>query len=69
MKITKGKIIIGSIAVVLFFIFLMLSTIVRYWINKNSEELIGRKIEISELHFNYAQVSVRIKEFRIIRVE
>lgn len=69
MKLTKGKIIISSIVVVLFFIFLMLSTIVKYWANKNSEELIGRKIEISELHFNYAKVSVRIKGFRLFELD
>ena len=69
MKLTKGKIIIGSIAIVLFFIFLMLSAIVRYWVNKNSEELIGRKIEISELHFNYAKVSARVKGFRLYELD
>ncbi len=69
MKITKRKIIIGSLAVVLFFIFLILSTVVRYWVNKNSEELIGRKIEISELHFNYAKVSVRVNGFRLYELD
>ncbi|MDQ1771860.1 AsmA family protein [Labilibaculum euxinus] len=69
MKLTKGKIIIGSIAIVLFFIFLMLSAIVRYWVNKNSEELIGRKIEISELHFNYAKVSARVKGFSLYELD
>lgn len=69
MKITKGKIITGTIAIVFFFIFLMLSTIARYWINKNSEELIGRKVEISELHFNYAKISVRIKGFRLYELD
>ncbi|PKQ60361.1 hypothetical protein BZG01_21050 [Labilibaculum manganireducens] len=69
MKLTKGKIIIGSIVIVLFFIFLMLSAIVRYWVNKNSEELIGRKIEISELHFNYAKVSARVKGFRLYELD
>ncbi|WP_289529936.1 DUF748 domain-containing protein [Labilibaculum sp. K2S] len=69
MKLTKGKIIIGSIAIVLFFIFLMLSAIVRYWVNKNSEERIGRKIEISELHFNYAKVSARVKGFKLYELD
>jgi len=69
MKLTKGKIIVGSIAIVLFFIFLMLSTIVKYWLNENSEELIGRKVEISELHFNYAKVSVKINGFRLYELD
>jgi len=43
------------IALVLFF----LSSIVKNWIVKNSEELIGRKVEISELHFNYLKMSVK----------
>ncbi|WP_096431081.1 DUF748 domain-containing protein [Labilibaculum antarcticum] len=69
MKLTKGKIIIGSIAIVLFLIFLMLSTIVKYWVNENSEELTGRKIEISELHFNYAKFSVRTNGFRLYELD
>lgn len=30
---------------------------------KNSEKLIGRKIEVGELHFNYAKVAVQVKNF------
>ncbi|MBN2598543.1 MAG: DUF748 domain-containing protein [Marinifilaceae bacterium] len=69
MKLTKGKIIICTIVFVLFFIFLMLSAIVKYWVNKNSEEVIGRKIEISELHFNYAKVSARVKGFKLYELD
>ncbi|PKQ62285.1 hypothetical protein BZG02_13305 [Labilibaculum filiforme] len=69
MKLTKGKIILSSIVVVLFFIFLMLSTIVKYWINDNSEELIGRKIEIAELHFNYAKLAARVKGFSLYELD
>ncbi|WP_195715179.1 DUF748 domain-containing protein [Ancylomarina sp. 16SWW S1-10-2] len=32
---------------------------------KNSEELVGRKLEISELHFNYAQVALGVKGFNL----
>lgn len=42
------------IALVLFF----LSSIVKNWVVKNSEELIGRKIEIADLHFNYFKMTV-----------
>ncbi len=30
---------------------------------KNSEKIIGRKIEVGELHFNYAKVAVRVNNF------
>lgn len=65
MKITKGRIIGVSIFVVLFLVFLLLSTAVKYWINKNSKELIGRKLELTELHFNYAKVAVRVVGFKL----
>lgn len=65
MRFSKGKLILFSIITVLFFIFFFLSSIVRYWVVKNSEELIGRKLEIAELHFNYLKVSVRIQGFTL----
>jgi hypothetical protein len=39
-----------------------LSTITKDWLVKNSEKLIGRKLEIGEMHFNYAKVSVQVKD-------
>lgn len=42
-------------------ILFFLSSIVKNYVVKNSEELIGRKLELAELHFNYAKVSARIK--------
>ncbi len=65
MKITKGRIIGASILIVLFLVFLLLSTAVKYWINKNSKELLGRKLELTELHFNYAKVAVRVVGFKL----
>ncbi|MBV5315094.1 MAG: DUF748 domain-containing protein [Prolixibacteraceae bacterium] len=47
------------IAAILFF----LSTITKNYLVKNSEKLIGRKMEISELHFNYAKVALQAKGF------
>lgn len=41
-------------------LFFFLSTIVKNYLVNHSEELIGRKLEIAELHFNYAKVSVRV---------
>lgn len=69
MKLSKGKIGIAVLFVVLFLFFLMLSSIVKYWVNKNSEQLIGRKIEISQLHFNYAKVSARVKGFTLYELD
>lgn len=46
------------IAIVLFF----LSSLVKDYLVKNSEKLIGRKLAIGEMHFNYANVSVQVKD-------
>lgn len=50
---------LGVVAIFLFF----LSDIAKNYLIKNSEKLIHRKIEIGELHFNYAKVAVQIKDF------
>ena len=42
---------------------------VKYWVVKNSEELVGRKLEISELHFNFAQVALGIKGFNLFEAD
>jgi Domain of Unknown Function (DUF748) len=47
------------LVVVLFFA----STIVRWYVQKNSETLLGRRLEIGELHLNYLKVSVDIQNF------
>lgn len=52
-------IILAVLAILLFF----LSTIAKNYLVKNSEKLIGRKIGIGELHFNYAKVAVQVKDF------
>jgi hypothetical protein len=53
-------IVTGVLVVLLFF----LSTFIKIWINNNSEELIGRKVQIQDLHINYAKVSVKVKGFQ-----
>lgn len=40
-----------------------LSSVVCWYVVRNSEELTGRKIEMKGLHFNYFQTSVRIDDF------
>lgn len=52
-------IILGILTIFLFF----LSDIAKSYLVKNSEKLIGRKIEIGELHFNYAKVAIQVKDF------
>lgn len=47
-----------AIAIVLFF----LSSIVKDYLVKNSEKLIGRKLAIGEVHFNYVKISVQVKD-------
>ncbi|WP_282126529.1 AsmA family protein [Marinifilum flexuosum] len=59
-RLSKKKIILLSILTVIILLFFFLSTIVKNYLVNHSEELIGRKLEIAELHFNYAEVSVRV---------
>lgn len=55
--------ILGTIVLFLFVLLFFLSTFVKNYTVKHSQELIGRKITLSELHFNYFRVSVRAKDF------
>lgn len=64
-RLSRKKIILLSILTILVLLFFFLSTIVKNYLVNHSEELIGRKLEISELHFNYAKVSVRVNGFRL----
>jgi hypothetical protein len=47
------------IGVSLFF----LSSIARWYVEKNSRKLVGRRVTIGQLHFNYLRVSVQVKNF------
>ncbi|MDQ2177202.1 DUF748 domain-containing protein [Marinifilum sp. D714] len=62
-RLSRKKILLLSILTVLVLSFFLLSTIVKNYLVNHSEELIGRKLEIAELHFNYAKVSVRVNGF------
>ena len=64
-QLSRGKMILISIFAFLFILFFFLSTMVKYWVVKNGEELIGRKLAINELHFNYAQVAFRVEGFKL----
>ncbi|MBN2215249.1 MAG: DUF748 domain-containing protein [Bacteroidales bacterium] len=62
-KMKKRRLIFGSIILILFLFFFFLSTFLKKWLVKNSNELIGRKINLSELHINYLKAAVRAKDF------
>ncbi len=53
--------IMGILALFLFLLLFFLSSLVKNYLIKNSRELIGRTIDLKELHFNYAKASVQIK--------
>jgi len=59
------KLCIVLIIIGLSFVLLLtsLSSIVRWYVVKHSPELVGRQIEIKELHFNYFKTAVRIDNF------
>lgn len=61
--IKKRYIILGVIILAILTTLFFLSTITRNYLVKNSEKLIGRKLAIGELHFNYAKVAVQVKDF------
>lgn len=64
-KIKKRYIIIGSFLLLIFLFFFLLSTFVKNYFVSNSEKLIGRKVSMKELHFNYLKVSVRVRDFKL----
>ncbi len=57
----KKYVIAGIAASIIFIVLFSLSAIIRNWLIKNSESLIGRKIAIEELHFNYLKIAVDTK--------
>lgn len=64
-RIKKRYIVLGILAFLILTVLFFLSTITKDYLVKNSEKLIGRKIEIGELHFNYAKVAVQVKNFTL----
>jgi len=55
--------ILGAIAFIIFILLFLLSTFVKNYVVKHSQELIKRKVTLNELHFNYFRVSVRMRDF------
>lgn len=62
-RIKKRYYALGFLVLVIFVVLFFLSTFTRNYLVKNSEKLIGRKIAIGEMHFNYAKVAVQVKDF------
>jgi len=62
-KIKKRYYILLAIFLIIFFAFFFASTFIKNYIVKHSNELVGRKITLSELHINYFKVSVQLKDF------
>ncbi len=60
--IKKRHIILGIISLIILTGLFFLSTFTKNWLVKNSEKLIGRKLEIGELHFDYAKVAIQVKD-------
>lgn len=54
----KRYYILGGLLLLVFLVLFFLSTITRNYLVKHSEELIGRKLAMSELHFDYWNVAV-----------
>lgn len=64
-RIKKRYFVVGILAFLILAVLFFLSTITKDYLVKNSEKLIGRKIEIGELHFNYAKVAVQVKNLTL----
>lgn len=62
-RIKKRYLIPGIFLFVLAIFLFFLSDIAKSYLVKNAEKLIHRKIEIGELHFNYAKVAIQVKDF------
>ncbi|MGE5447825.1 MAG: DUF748 domain-containing protein [Bacteroidales bacterium] len=62
-RIKKRYFVLGFFALLIFVVLFFLSTFTRNYLVKNSEKLIGRKLAIGEMHFNYAKVAVQVKDF------
>ena len=61
-RIKKRYIVLGIFSLLIFVLLFFASTFTKDYLVKNSEKLIGRKLTIGELHFNYAKVAVQVKD-------
>lgn len=63
LKLKKRYIVLFSLFLLIFLLLFFLSSIVRWYVVRNSESLIGRKIDLAELHINYFRCSVEANKF------
>ena len=59
--IKKRYFVLGTLFVLIFATLFFLSDITKNYLVKNSQKLIHRKLAIGEMHFNYAKVTLQIK--------
>lgn len=64
-RIKKRYFVLGFLSLFVFVILFFLSTFTKNYLVKNSEKLIGRRLEIGELHFNYARIALQVKDFTL----
>ncbi|MCT4591003.1 MAG: DUF748 domain-containing protein [Carboxylicivirga sp.] len=64
-RIKKRYYVLTSLALIVFLLLFFLSTIIRNYLNNNSQELIGRKVELENLHINYFRVAVRAINLKV----
>ena len=61
-RVKKRYFVLGIFAFLIVSILFFASTFTKDYLVKNSEKLIGRKLTIGEMHFNYAKVAVQVKD-------
>jgi len=61
LRIKKRYVVLGFFSFLIFVLLFFASTFTKDYLVKNSEKLVGRKLTIGEMHFNYAKVAVQIK--------
>ena len=61
-RIKKRYIALGTFSLIIVTVLFFASTFTKDYLVKNSEKLIGRKLSIGEMHFNYAKIAVQVKD-------
>lgn len=60
-RIKKIYVLLVVLSLVLFIFLFFLSSITKNYLVTHSEKLVGRKLDVGEMHFNYAKVAVQVK--------
>lgn len=59
----KKYVILATVVVLIGLLLFSLSSIAKWYVVRHSEEIIGRRIQIKELHINYLKASVQVVDF------